>query len=151
MRKTGNRVHLAGGELQLDKCGAFGSKTQGFIERCFFDMAILGADAFDPDHGFLLHDPDEAAVAMTVIGRSRRTVFAVDRTKFSVAAPMVAGGPESIELVVTDGELPGPAAPALARWEADVTIAPVSMRDPIGDGGPGGRGMSEELAPAIFP
>lgn len=34
-RNTGNRVHLAGGELQLDKCGAFGTETLGSIERLF--------------------------------------------------------------------------------------------------------------------
>ncbi len=124
MQHNGNRVHFAGGELQMDKCGTFGRETLDFIDRFYFDIAILGADAFDIEHGFLLRDPDEAEIANRVVRRTRKTMFVVDQTKFSQTAPMITGGPGSIDVLVTDSPLPPVISDALARWGTEVIVAP---------------------------
>ncbi len=123
MQQNGNRVHFAGGELQVDKCGTFGRETLDFIERFYFDIAILSADAFDKDHGFLLRDPEEAEIANSVVRRTRKAMFVVDQTKFSVTAPMISGGPGCIDILVTDSIPPAQISEALARWGTEVIVA----------------------------
>ncbi|MCY3873821.1 MAG: DeoR/GlpR family DNA-binding transcription regulator [Rhodobacteraceae bacterium] len=123
MQQNGNRVHFAGGELQMDKCGTFGRETLSFIDRFFFDVAILSADAFDMEHGFLLQDPSEADVANAVISKTRKTVFVVDQTKFSLTAPMISGRPGNVDFLVTDADLPIPVSETLNRWGTEVIVA----------------------------
>ena len=124
LQQNSNRVHFAGGELQMDKCGTFGRETLGFIDRFYFDISVLSADAFDKDHGFLLQDPDEAEIANSVVLRSRKTMFVVDQTKFYLTAPMISGGPGNIDILVTDSNPPTQASDALARWGTMVIVAP---------------------------
>ena len=124
MQQNGNRVHFAGGELQMDKCGTFGRETLQFIDRFYFDIAILSADAFDRDHGFLLRDTDEAEIANSVARRSRKTMFVVDHTKFSLTAPLISGGPGGIDILVTDSIPSAQISESLARWGTEVIVAP---------------------------
>ncbi len=123
---AGNRVFIAPGEVAPHVGGAFGASAQEFVCRFQMDMAILSADAVDPEQGFLLADFDEAQLARCFVRQSRRVVMVADHTKFAAAAPVQVCPPSDISLLVTDRSPPPDLGDALARWQVDLRIAPAT-------------------------
>ncbi len=129
MGQPGNRVFIAGGEMSPHSGGAFGASVQEFVCRFQMDMAILSADAVDPDQGFLLADFDEAQLARCFVRQSRRAVVVADHTKFSATAPVQACPPTDIALLVTDRPPPAALRQALGEWKVELATAPPKGSD----------------------
>ena len=123
MGHNGNRVFLAGGEAAAGMGGCFGATAQEFVCRFHTDLAILSADAVDPERGFLLNDFAEAELTRCYIRQSRRRIIVADHSKFSHTAPVAACAPGEIDILVTDRPPPPALARALAGWEVKVSVA----------------------------
>ena len=120
---NGNRVFLAGGEVDEADRGAFGSHAEEFIANFAFDFAICGADAIDADNGFLLRNPLEAQMSRRAVSRAKEAVIVADATKFGMSAPHVCCVPDAISWLVTDAAPDPKLAGALKSWSVKVQVA----------------------------
>src|SRR5215207_2035661 len=66
---NGNRVYMAGGELQGDNGAAFGESAVQFVQRFNVRHAIITAAALDPLSGVSDYHWEEAEFARTILAR----------------------------------------------------------------------------------
>ncbi|MCD6284957.1 MAG: DeoR/GlpR transcriptional regulator [Anaerolineae bacterium] len=116
-------VMIPGGVLgrrSPDLTGEFGLDRLRDIR---FDLAIVGADAFDPASGiFYAADLPTAALSQTAQRRADQTFVCVDSSKFNKRALAVAGRLRENVTVFTDGELPAAQRRGLLHLGAEVVI-----------------------------
>lgn len=98
----GVELHLLPGRVRTTTQAAVGSETVQAIERLRVDVAFLGANGLDAEHGFSTPDPEEAAVKRAIVRAARRVVLLVDSTKFGLDATVSFAGLEDVDVVVTD-------------------------------------------------
>lgn len=79
----GNRVFMAGTQLRNHDGAAFDKAAFDVIEGLSVEYAILSASGVHPTLGFLGYEQCEVDIARAMIGISRRTIMAVDRSKFA--------------------------------------------------------------------
>jgi DeoR/GlpR family transcriptional regulator of sugar metabolism len=89
-------VTLAGGRLNPATRTLVGPDMLAALERRVFDLAVCGASAVDPVHGFLGPSEWHAAIGAALTRRARRLAFVADASKFGrtdahVVRPLVAG------------------------------------------------------------
>ncbi|MEI4197099.1 DeoR/GlpR family DNA-binding transcription regulator [Roseovarius sp. E0-M6] len=123
VRRNGNTVWLAGGELREAELGTFGTSAMAFVERFNIDMAVLSVDGIDPDSGFLIAGAAEAELARAVTKHARRNLVVVGQTKFGQTAPMVACAPTAIDLLVTDAPLQPVFEKRMLDWDIELVVA----------------------------
>ncbi len=80
----GNRVFMAGTQLRNHDGAAFDKAAFDVIDSLSVEYAILSASGVHPTLGFLGYDQCEVDIAKAMIGISRRTIMAVDTSKFVV-------------------------------------------------------------------
>ncbi len=117
---AGNRVFLAGGEIQSIEGGTFGQDTIDYVAKFHVDTAVFSIDGFSTGSGFLLTHPAEADLARSIATRARRTIVVADNTKFGQSAPILAFPHSCVSLVVTDKPVGTPFQTCLANWEIEV-------------------------------
>lgn len=120
---NGNRVHLLGGELQIDERGTFGHVTHKQLQRYAFDIVILSTDAISDSKGFLYHSAVEADLASVVVRCADQVVMAAAHSKFGERAPYVGPDPRLVHSLVTDAVPKGGVARFLDRWGIEIQIA----------------------------
>jgi len=123
MNHNQNRVFVAGGELQDDLGGAFGSITQKFVEKFTLDFAILSTNAIDEKRGFLLNNPMEAELAQTFIAQAQKNIMLADSSKLGRRAPILVCNPAEIDCFITDLPLEESFSKAMKNWEIKVCTA----------------------------
>lgn len=123
VRRNGNTVWLAGGELRETELGTFGSTARGFVERFNIDMAVISVDAVDTGTGFLITNAAEAELARTVVTHARRSLVVAGQTKFGQTAPMVACPPDAVDLLVTDATPKPIFQEKLVEWDIETVVA----------------------------
>lgn len=124
MGHNGNRVFLAGGELQLRGNGVFGAATMTFVANFQLDYAILSTDAFSPETGFLLVDQAMAELARLYVAGADRNILVADQSKSQRKAAMKSCDPADIDVFVTDQTPDDAMLTALQDWQIDVLVAP---------------------------
>ena len=104
---NGNRVVMAGGELNGDNGAAFGRAAIEFIERFNTDFAIISIAAVSAAQGLMDYHLDEAELARAVLRQGRRRLVVTDHTKFGRSALVTVCGFDAFDELVTDREPPG--------------------------------------------
>ena len=102
------QVIIAGGVVRPSDGGIVGEATVDFIRQFKVDVAVIGASAVDEEGWILDYDFREVRVAQEIIQQARRTILAVDRSKFERRAPVRIAHLKAIDTLVTDR--PPPAA-----------------------------------------
>jgi DeoR family glycerol-3-phosphate regulon repressor len=120
---NGNRVHIAGGELQGDNGAAFGNSTIAFVQRFTVRHAIITAGALDPATGINDYNLAEAEFAAMVLSRGERAVVITDHSKFGKSALVNVCSFAALDCLVTDAQPPADLAQALAAAGVAVEIA----------------------------
>jgi len=123
MNHNQNRVFVAGGELEDELGGTFGSTTQKFVEKFTMDFAIMSSVAIDEKRGFLLNNSLEADLAQTFASQAHKCIMMADATKIGQRAPIIACSPADIDCFITDKSLPQNFAKAMKNWEIEVITA----------------------------
>ncbi|MCF6326303.1 MAG: DeoR/GlpR family DNA-binding transcription regulator [Devosiaceae bacterium] len=123
MNHNQNRVFLAGGELEDELGGTFGSVTQKFVEKFTMDFAILSSMAIDEKRGFLLNNSLEAELAQSFASHAHKCIMMADATKIGQRAPIIACLPTDIDCFITDKTLAPNFANAMKNWEIEVIAA----------------------------
>lgn len=100
------QVLVPGGSLgrhSPDLTGGFGIEV---MERLRFDVAVVGADAFDPKRGeFFSADLATAALSRAAQERAAQTFICVDHSKFSKRGVALAGRLSRDSVLFTDASM----------------------------------------------
>ncbi len=87
------------------------------------DVAFLGTNGLSLEHGLSTPDPAEAAVKRAALGVARRRILLADHTKYGNESVLRYGGPEDIDVLVTNGEMPAEGVEDLRGHGVEVILA----------------------------
>jgi DeoR/GlpR family transcriptional regulator of sugar metabolism len=97
-----HEVHLTGGVFHPETHALGGPEVLQFLDGRLFDLTILGAAAFDREHGVMGPTAAHAALVEHLRPRSRRRMVVADSSKFGRSDRYVLLGFADIDLMVTD-------------------------------------------------
>lgn len=120
---NGNKVFLAGGEINSAERGSFGHATQEFVKQFGYDAAIFGADGVSAKLGLTVANLNEAELSRVAASRARHVIAAVDGRKFGALAPHLACEPETVTDLVTDQQPSKDLISACRQWDIRLTVA----------------------------
>ncbi|MFJ5551823.1 DeoR/GlpR family DNA-binding transcription regulator [Streptomyces sp. NPDC093225] len=96
------KIVVTGGVARPQTYELIGPLADGVLGQITLDVAVLGVDAFDPDHGTAAHDQDEAAINRLLCERARRVVVATDSSKLGRRAFARICPTAHVDVLVTD-------------------------------------------------
>jgi DeoR family glycerol-3-phosphate regulon repressor len=120
---NGNRVVMAGGELNGDNGAAFGRSAIEFIERFNTDFAIISIAAVSAAQGLMDYHLDEAELARAVLRQGKRRLVVTDHTKFGRSALVTVCGFDAFDELVTDEPPPEEIAARLTAAGVTCSVA----------------------------
>lgn len=103
------RLIMPGGEVRPGELAIAGPAALAAIAGVRFDTVVLGCCGVTPDGLVTAFDLADAAVKQALLASGRRSVLALDASKFSHAAMAVVAAAADFDVVVTDHSAP-PAA-----------------------------------------
>ncbi|WP_030196170.1 DeoR/GlpR family DNA-binding transcription regulator [Streptomyces sp. NRRL S-87] len=101
------KIVVTGGVARPQTYELTGPLADGVLGQITLDVAVLGVDAFDPEHGTAAHDQDEAAINRLLCERARRVVVATDSSKLGRRAFAQICPTDLVDVLVTDAGLDG--------------------------------------------
>ncbi len=126
----GQRLLLAGGQINPIHNAAFGPEAQAFCQRFAPDLTILSMGAVDAARGFLDFDPDEAAFKQSLLGHARRIVVLADHSKFAKSGFMQVASFREVQDLVTDQAPPADVLEAAAQTDTRIHLAEEDSSSP---------------------
>ncbi|MBA4794854.1 MAG: DeoR/GlpR transcriptional regulator [Phenylobacterium sp.] len=125
----GQRLLLAGGQINPIHNAAFGPEAQAFCQRFAPDLTILSMGAVDAERGLLDFDADEAAFKQSLLGQARRIVVLADHSKFTKSGFIQVAAFRDVQDLVTDKEPPAALRQACAEAGTRIHIAEGESND----------------------
>lgn len=116
-------IILAGGVLRRADWGLVGGLTSEMVKQFKFDFSVLGCSAIDNDGDLLDFDGQEILVSRTAIQRSRNVMVVADHLKFQSKAPLRICSLSDVNVLYTDGKLPGTLSEECDQWGTKIVIA----------------------------
>lgn len=107
------RLILPGGEVRPGELSAVGPMAVAGIAGLRFDTVVLGCCGVSGEGHVMAHDLSDAAVKQALLASARRTILAVDGTKFGREAMAVVCELAAVDVIVTDGQAPEPTVATL--------------------------------------
>jgi DeoR family transcriptional regulator, glycerol-3-phosphate regulon repressor len=120
---NGNKVYMAGGELNGDNGAAFGPSAIAFAAGFRVRHAIVSIAALDAVYGPTDSHLAEAEFARTVLSRGENRIMLSDSSKFGRTALIKVCDYDSIDRLVTEAAPPPSLAAALALAGVSVDVA----------------------------
>ncbi|MFD7611568.1 DeoR/GlpR family DNA-binding transcription regulator [Streptomyces sp. NPDC059828] len=114
------KIVVTGGVARPQSYELVGPLADGVLSQITLDIAVLGVDAFDAEHGAAAHDEAEAAINRLLCERAGRVVVAADSTKLAARAFARICGTGQVDTLVTDTAVPDETAAAFE--DAGVTV-----------------------------
>lgn len=109
---TEHRLILVGGEFRSRSRVTIGPLTTPVIQTLRVRLAFMGTIGFTLEDGMTTTDPGEAFTKQQIMARARQVILLADHSKFGVASFAGSGGPDSVDVVVTDN--------LDAEWQRDL-------------------------------
>ena len=120
---NGNRVYMAGGELNGDNGGAFGPSAIQFVASFRVRLAIISIAALDATFGPSDFHLAEAEFARMVLSRGERRIILTDASKFGRTALIKVCDFDTVDCIITEKAPSVSLAAALAAANVEVDIA----------------------------
>jgi DeoR/GlpR family transcriptional regulator of sugar metabolism len=114
------RLMMPGGETRPGELAMVGPLALASIAALRFDTIVLGCCGVSPEGHVMAHDLGDAAVKQALLASGRRSVLAVDGSKFGQAALAVVCELTAMVVVVTVDSAPAPAVAALQAAGVEV-------------------------------
>jgi DeoR family transcriptional regulator, glycerol-3-phosphate regulon repressor len=102
----GNKVYLAGGEMEADSGAAYGQTATEFASRFHVRHAFISIGGFDPEIGPMNATMLEAQFAVTVLRCATHRVILADSSKFMAKAFIKVCDYNDVEAIVTEAPPP---------------------------------------------
>lgn len=110
------RVMIPGGLIRTGESSIIGSDAEQALQKFRFDIYVMTASAVDAAAGFTEWNLDDAAIKRAALTASRRTIAAVDSSKFGREAFARICGLDQVDAIVTDESLS-------TEQRQDITVA----------------------------
>lgn len=120
---NGNRVYMAGGELNGDNGAAFGASAIAFVASFNVRHAFITVSALDAVAGAADGSLAEAEFARMLLSRGERRYVLTDSSKFGRRALIRVCGLSEFDVLVTDALPPPDLAAALGEANVSVEVA----------------------------
>lgn len=120
----GVTVMMLGGTLLKLSHGLVGPLTTMTLERIRFDLAFLGADAVDPEHGIGEPTLDETIVKEQVAAVSSEVFVLADSTKIMGGQPPAWTALEPGWRLITDSDVSSGVLSRFAKADVEVVVTP---------------------------
>jgi DeoR family glycerol-3-phosphate regulon repressor len=98
-------IHLLGGRYGLDNAQTTGIAVIEQLQAFRVDRAILTVAAIDPDAGAMDASLEEAQIARAMIRNARSVTILADSGKFGRHAAFAVCATETVDLIISDGQL----------------------------------------------
>ena len=116
-------LHLIGGHVRGATQAAVGAPTVRALADLRVDVAFVGTNALQPEHGLTTPDADEAAVKRALVAAGRQVVVLADSSKLGAEHLHRFATPADVDVVVTDDEVDPEAVRALDAAGIEVVVA----------------------------
>lgn len=100
--RHGNRLFLAGGELDERYRAFFDATARSYLAQFRPGMAILSTESVSPDAGFTDYHVGEGELCRQMIAQSRAVTMALDASKFDRASVVAVASFADVDRIVTD-------------------------------------------------
>jgi DeoR/GlpR family transcriptional regulator of sugar metabolism len=121
--RPGLDVCLIGGPVNRDTRTVVGVEAIEALAEVRPDVCLLGACSVHPDAGVTVMHREEALVDRAMIRASSRTAVLAASSKLGTAGPWIVGGPDEVDVLVTDEDAPAAAVAELERLGVEVVVA----------------------------
>lgn len=98
-------VYMTGGRINRNSISTNGPQIISQLENINFDIAFLGVTGFTMRTGFTVSVFDDCELKRSVISKAQKVVLLMDSSKVGKVMPFTFATPDSIDILVTDGEL----------------------------------------------
>ncbi len=115
--RNGNRLYLAGGELDDRYRAFFDATARAYLAQFRPGIAIVSTESVSPEAGFTDYHVGEGELCRQMIGQSRRVTMAVDASKFDRASVVAVASFAEVDRIVTDRAIDDGYAAATAGIE----------------------------------
>lgn len=99
-------VFLTGGMMRKRTAEMVGHICERTIGDFNLDVAVIGADGIDPDHGYTTFDSEEAYTNRVLIRQAREVWILADRSKLAQTCPAVIDVIGAADMLITDKAAP---------------------------------------------
>lgn len=113
-------LHTIGGRVRPVTGVAVGQSTVEALRSTRVDVAFIGTNGIDADHGLSTADSEEAAVKRALIGAAHTSVVLTDSSKFGPHQVFSFADLADVDVVITDDGVPASARDML--HDADVRL-----------------------------
>lgn len=121
--QPGIEVIVLGGRLEGRNLGVSGTSTLAAVEQYRTDVCVFSVGGVDADGNLLDYHESEVAVARSMMQRARKSVLAIDHSKFGRTASVRVGAITEVSAIVTDQALPPNLRRLLRRYPVEVLKA----------------------------
>jgi DeoR family transcriptional regulator of aga operon len=100
-----------------------GQSALNFLKDIYLDKAFIGVSGIDIGRGMTTLEVEEAAVAIAMIRQAKQVIVVADSTKIGQVCPALICPVSSVDILVTDTELPEQTHHALTMQGVKVILA----------------------------
>lgn len=118
---NGNRLFLAGGQMDYDYRAFSDHQAQAFVRGFTPHLAILSVGGISLDRGLMDFHPGEAEMSRIAYATAKQVMLGVDSSKFGRYALLQTAQCADVDILVTEKPLEEPFARAFAH--AEVVVA----------------------------
>lgn len=115
-------VLLTGGALYKDTSALVGPLAEDTLQEVQADIAFLGVNGFDPAVGLTTPNVLEARVNRAMARAAKKVVAVCDSSKFQKRSLALVLPPSSIDLVITDDQIPDSIKESLKASDIAFTV-----------------------------
>lgn len=105
-QKKNVNITVVGGQLMKDNLSTSSPASKDYFESTNFEIAIVSATAFTPEHGFSCNSQIESELLKNVFKKARQVYMMLDSSKIGKINPYTFAKIEDIDVLITDDHLP---------------------------------------------
>lgn len=105
-QKKNVNITLVGGQLMKDNLSTASPAAREYFDNTNFELAIVSATAFTPEHGFSCSSQIESDLLKQVFKKARHVYMMLDSSKIGKINPYTFAHMEDINVLITDDVFP---------------------------------------------
>lgn len=105
-QKKNINITLVGGQLLKDNLSTASPAAREYFDNTNFEIAIVSATAFTPEHGFSCNSQIESDLLKQVFKKARHVYMMLDSSKIGKINPYTFAHMEDINVLITDDVFP---------------------------------------------
>lgn len=105
-QKKNVEITVVGGQLMKDNLSTSSPAAKEYFNNTNFEIAIVSALAFTPEHGFLCNSQTESDLLKQVFRKARHVYMMLDSSKIGKINPYTFAQLEDIDVLITDDVFP---------------------------------------------